>query len=66
MDDAGRCPRCHSDEVVPVVYGMPSAELVEESRAGRVALGGCTIWPDSPEWRCVACGHEWRTHVPTP
>ena len=60
MEDAKRCPRCHSDEVLPIAYGMPSPELVEESTAGRVKLGGCVIWPESPEWHCVACGHEWR------
>ena len=59
MESPQRCPRCRSDEVVPVVYGTPSAELVEESRAGRVALGGDVHWPEAPEWRCVACGHEW-------
>jgi hypothetical protein len=33
--------------------------LFEESRAGRVALGGCVVWPEAPEWRCVVCGYEW-------
>jgi hypothetical protein len=55
-----KCPRCHSDEVIPIVYGMPSPDLIEESRAGRVALGGNVVWPEAPEWRCVACGLEWR------
>lgn len=59
MESPKACPRCRSDEVVPVVYGMPSAELVEQSRAGRVALGGEVHWPEAPDWRCVACGHEW-------
>jgi hypothetical protein len=55
-----RCPRCHSDEVVPILYGTPSPEMVEESRAGRVALGGRMVWPEAPDWRCVMCSHEWR------
>lgn len=59
MECPRACPRCRSDKVVPVVYGMPSAELVEKSRAGRVALGGCVVFPDAPDWRCVTCGHEW-------
>jgi hypothetical protein len=53
MEDAKRCPRCHSDEVIPVAYGLPSPEQLEESMAGRVALGGRSIWPEAPEWRCV-------------
>ena len=64
MESPSRCPRCRSDEVVPIVYGMLSPELVEESRAGRVALGGRVVFPESPEWRCVACGLEWREEEP--
>jgi hypothetical protein len=62
MEDVKRCPRCHSDEVLPIVYGMPGPELTEESLAGRVALGGCMMWPEAPDWRCVVCGHEWRAN----
>lgn len=60
MEAASRCPRCHSDEVLRVVYGMPSPEMVEESIAGRVALEGRMAWPEAPDWRCAVCGHEWR------
>jgi hypothetical protein len=60
MEPVKSCPRCHSDEVVAIVYGIPGSELVEESRAGRVALGGSVFWPEAPEWRCVRCGFEWR------
>ena len=60
MENPPRCPRCHSDENIPIVYGAPSPELVQESRAGRIALGGSVVWPEAPKWRCVACGLEWR------
>ncbi len=60
MEDARRCPRCHSDEVIPISYGMPTEEAVEESRRGEIALGGCLVWPEAPEWLCRACGYEWR------
>jgi hypothetical protein len=59
MEDR-RCPRCSSDEVLRVVYGLPSEEMIEESIAGRVLLGGCAVWPEAPDWQCVVCGHEWR------
>ena len=39
MDAPRRCPRCGSDEVIRILYGTPSPELLEEARAGRVALG---------------------------
>ena len=60
MEDVTRCPRCNSEEAVRVVYGMPSKEMVEESAAGRVALGGCVVFPDAPDFTCQNCGHEWR------
>ncbi len=61
MENPPTCPRCHSDEVLPIAYGMPSPEMVEGSAAGRVALSGCVVWPEAPDWRCVKCGHEWRS-----
>jgi hypothetical protein len=39
---------------------MPSEEMIEESIAGRVLLGGCAVWPEAPDWQCAVCGHEWR------
>jgi hypothetical protein len=46
--------------MLPLRYGYPSPEMVEESYAGRVVLGGCILFPDSPDDRCSSCGHEWR------
>jgi hypothetical protein len=60
MDAPRRCPRCSSEEVIQIHYGTPGPDLLEEARAGRVALGGDVFWPEAPEWLCVACGHEWR------
>ncbi len=61
MDETERCPRCHSDEVLPIVYGLPGPELAEESMKGRLVLGGCMVWPESPDRQCAACHHSWRT-----
>jgi hypothetical protein len=60
MEDVTRCPQCHSEDLLRIVYGMPSEEMVEESVAGRVALGGCLVWPDAPDYTCQKCGYEWR------
>ena len=59
MEDVKRCPRCHSDEVIPIVYGVPTPKMVEESWEGWMALGGRVAWPGAPDWRCVVWGHEW-------
>jgi hypothetical protein len=59
-----RCPRCGSADVVPIRYGYPGPEMVEDYEAGRVQLGGCMIHHDYPDHACrdEACGHEWRSN----
>ncbi len=37
------CPLCNQAEMVPIIYGEPTTELVEEARMDRVALGGTTV-----------------------
>ncbi len=61
MENPPACPMCGSRNVLPIVYGLPGPELAEESMKGRVALGGCMVWPESPDRRCAACRHSWRT-----
>ena len=50
------------------MYGMPGPEMTEESIAGKIALGGCVIFPDSPDHLCQNCRHRWREDEggPTP
>ena len=60
MDDVKRCPRCNSEDVVPILYGLPGPEMTEESIRGRVVLGGCIVFPDTPDHTCRNCGHDWR------
>jgi hypothetical protein len=38
--------------------------MFEDARAGRIALGGCAMWSDAPDYTCDACGHEWRVGAP--
>jgi transposase-like protein len=54
-----KCPSCGSSKVVPIVYGLPDADLGEASEKGEVELGGCVITVDDPKWRCKTCGHGW-------
>jgi hypothetical protein len=46
------CPECGSRNALPIMYGMPGDEMVEASVAGKVALGGCMVSAESPEWCC--------------
>ena len=53
------CPRCSSDSVIPVIYGMPAGFLVTAEQEGKLKLGGIIMNEDSPDWICRQCGHEW-------
>ena len=67
MDDAisipveQTCPRCAGTDTVPLVMGLPSAELFELAERGLVALGGCLVGPEPHDVVCRECGHEWAT-----
>jgi hypothetical protein len=53
------CPKCSSDQVVAIVYGMPTPEAFKAAERGAIALGGCVVSGHDPQWRCRRCGHEW-------
>ena len=61
-----RCPRCAKGKLVPIVYGLPGGELVEQFQRGEVMLGGCVVeqsfdgsitW-GAPELGCAGCERE--------
>ncbi len=66
METTTTCPGCGSEDVLPIVYGMPGPSLTEESLAGRVALGGCVLFPDAPDRLCRDCHHQWRVDEERP
>jgi hypothetical protein len=37
------CPTCNAGKLIPIVYGLPLRELMEQSERGEVQLGGCII-----------------------
>jgi DNA-directed RNA polymerase subunit RPC12/RpoP len=61
------CPRCNSGKLVPIVYGLPGRELMEQSERGEVELGGCVVTQvidhngirtSDPELHCPACSSK--------
>jgi hypothetical protein len=52
------CPKCQSDNIIPIVYGLPSSEAGDDEKKGLIRLGGCDIDESSPQWHCKNCGHE--------
>ena len=49
------CPNCGSTEYIPIIYGEPSPELMEQAEKGEVVLGGCIITPDRDLFVCKEC-----------
>ncbi len=61
------CPKCRSDEIKAIVYGLPlenidepGKDLFGAAKKGYIELGGCCIEENSPEFRCKSCGLGFR------
>jgi hypothetical protein len=50
-----KCPICESTEGVRLyLYGMPS----EEPDPKKYVVGGCLVFEDMPDYKCVACSTD--------
>lgn len=38
------CPKCKSNNVIPIMYGYPAPEAMEEAEKGNLKLGGCEVF----------------------
>lgn len=56
-----RCPRCGSEQIIRITFGLPGSELAARVFRDEVYPGGYGVDDESPEWRCRGCGHEFRT-----
>ena len=60
-----RCPQCRqTDQVVRIIYGMPSYELFEQAERGEVALGGCVVGGVDPRYLCRRCDIAFAFSMP--
>jgi Zn finger protein HypA/HybF involved in hydrogenase expression len=53
------CPKCGSENTIPILWGYPSQALFKAAEQGLVKLGGCVIGEDEPDTFCKDCQHEW-------
>lgn len=59
------CPKCGSENIIPIIYGYPTNDMFAESDNGECILGGCCIEVDESEkadlsvHHCNDCGFEW-------
>ena len=52
------CPACGNDRLLPILYGNPSSMAGNLAEAGKIELGGCCVFEDSPQWKCQKCGQS--------
>jgi len=61
-----KCPTCKNGKLIPIVYGLPERELMEQSGRGEIELGGCVVSSEvfdpergfisgDPELSCPKC-----------
>lgn len=59
-----KCPKCNSNNVVPIICGEPSYELYLNSEKEKVFLGGCCIAMvdgiPAYEYHCKDCEYEYN------
>jgi hypothetical protein len=60
------CPDCHSADVVPILYGYPSAAAYDAAARGELLLGGCILEPTNPRCSCRSCGRRFNHGDVTP
>jgi hypothetical protein len=46
--------------VIPISYGKPTPKGFKESDEGKIKLGGCVIYANSPKWYCKKDNIEFR------
>jgi hypothetical protein len=57
--DLKKCPKCNSNDVARIVYGLPTEEAFKEADKRKIVFGGCCIDDSCPKWHCNQCGHDW-------
>ena len=52
-----QCPKCHSEKVIPIVYGDidGSPHVMQQIENGEIETGGCCVSDESPKWKCSEC-----------
>ena len=48
-----RCVEGHSDNIIPIVYGLPGSALMKKAKLGKVHLGGCVVSDCDPKYYCT-------------
>lgn len=57
--EAITCPEC-SGSMAPVLYGLPTTNMIELAKQDMIALGGRMTGENSPTHYCYSCNEEYR------
>lgn len=57
-----KCPKC-GENLVEIIYGMPSSELFEAEERGEVVIGGCEVTGNDPAYRCKKCDIDYSRNL---
>ena len=49
------CPACTKAKLVPIAYGLPGPEMLNDVELGLVQIGGCCVTDNDPELACLRC-----------
>ena len=52
----GSKPNCiggHTDNIIPIAYGLPGNVLMKKAKRGKVYLGGCMVSGCDPKYYCM-------------
>ena len=52
-DSKPMCVKGHTDNIIPIVYGLPGKRLMKKARKGKIHLGGCNVSNCDPMFYCA-------------
>jgi hypothetical protein len=51
-DESPDCPQCGAGAALPILYGIPSEEMVMAAKLHQIVLGGQDATDSPRAWRC--------------
>lgn len=57
-----RCPDC-DEELVEIVYGLPTIEDIKQADNKEIFLGGCENGSQKPEYHCYICNKSFYKNL---
>ena len=60
IDKGDTCP-AGGAALIPIVYGFPGGDMIEQAEHGNIKLGGCSITGNDPQFSCQGLMlHYWH------